>query len=217
MGHEMMKSSGASKCAFDLLLDDLELMMNRRGKYARPNHTAPAAGTMEVNGKIVKSISHGKPFTLGKPAARKTARNPRPIVARIERKSAVAETIAKAFALLNRGDLTAQQRGTLMLRLSELRDRVAAAPAPLAKALSDSDGDPRQTQRTVLRKLRELEGHLDGAVGDSHLESVTDLLETATALLNSGGLSGGDHAALAVALDDLRHKIERREIHENQR
>jgi hypothetical protein len=211
-----MKSSGASaKCAFDLLIDDLARLMNRSGKHARPKHTAPAAGTMEVNGKLVKSISHGKPCILGKPAPRKPASKPRQIVARIEHKSGVTDTIAKAFAMLQSSDLTAQQRGTLMLRLSDLRDRVASAP--FAKALSAAEADPSQAQRAVLRKLQELESHLDGAAGDSHLESATELVDAARALLSSGRLSGSDHAALSIALDDLRHKIQRREIHENKR
>jgi hypothetical protein len=209
-GHEMKSNGASSKCAFDLLIDDLAALMNRKGKYARPNHSAPAAGTMEVNGKLVKSISHGKPFALGKPAARKSVSKPRPVVARIDRKSAVAEIISKAFGMLNGGDLTAQQRGTLMLRLSELRDRVNATLPPLAKALSVADGDPRRAQRTVLRRLRELEEHLDGAAGDTHLARAAELVETATALLNSGSLSGGDHTSLAIALDDLRHRVERK-------
>jgi hypothetical protein len=204
-GEQFAKSLRADlpgKGSFDRLLDELADTMNRQPADKRP---AAAAGTL-----LVKSITRCRPFTSVMIAERKPISKPRPILARVARKSGIAETISKAFALIHGDNLTAGQRGKLMLTLSDLRNRVDALPEHFSKALSSLDGDPLQAQPTVLRKLKELEDKLDDAAAASQLESATELVDAASALLASGKLSGSDHAALSIQLDSLRQKVERK-------
>jgi hypothetical protein len=119
--------------------------------------------------------------------------------------SAGAEVIAKAFHTLRHGDLNADQRGRLMLALGNVADRVFAKAMP-----SGAERVEPQSARALAARLKEIQGHLDQHAEASHIAEAERLLADAQrTLANPESMSMGDHAALSIQLDDLRHKIGR--------
>ena len=130
-----------------------------------------------------------------------------------------AEVIAKAFNLLQHGDLNADERGRLLLALGNVADGVAARQATFAKALPTAKqlADPavrRRTAAQVAADLEKVEHALKGAAAHSHMKAASDLMDEARRMLASDDMSLGDHALLFLKLGDLRSKIERGKVHD---
>jgi hypothetical protein len=140
-------------------------------------------------------------------AAAALAPKPRRIVlvVRKDAPSAGVEIIAKAFHALKHGDLNADQRGRLMLKLADMKH--AIENGQFAKALR-TDSEP-QSARSLAAKLKEVREHLDAHAEASHIAEAERLLADAKKMIaNPESMSMGDHAALTIQLDDLRYKIE---------
>jgi hypothetical protein len=120
----------------------------------------------------------------------------RPIIIRadaLNKRPRPAETIAKAFAALQGGDLTPAQRGTLALRLSELTDRVER----FSKA-----------NHPMLDRLDDVRQKLDAALASGHVGRAEPLIQAALKLIKSGRVESADHARLSLLLSEIRHEIE---------
>jgi hypothetical protein len=99
--------------------------------------------------------------------------------------------MAKALDALRGDRLNADQRGRLMLAVANVD------PTPI-----------RQAGRNAIAQLGAVERQLAAGATASHLEAATVLVRSAQAILASGKMTAGDHAALSLALNMLREKIE---------
>jgi hypothetical protein len=108
-----------------------------------------------------------------------------------------ASVIAKAFALLRHGNLRPDQKGRLMLALSDLTDRVAgfakAAPHP------------------TISKIDRAQAALDRALGAGHADNAEDIIAHAMELLQSDKLEPADHSRISVLLNEARMRLKEAE------
>jgi hypothetical protein len=80
---------------------------------------------------------------------------------------------------------------------------------PAEAPAADEPAQPR-TPRGLAAQLKEIKGHLDQHAEASHLAEAERLLASAQRMLaDPERMSMGDHAALSILLEDLRHKIQR--------
>jgi hypothetical protein len=182
---------------FDKLLDELDKIRARR-EEAR-ELCDMASGNNAAGREFRKSLAATtEELTALAPKPRRTV-----FFVRKDEPPAAAETIAKAFAMLQHGDLRPDQRGELMLRLSGLADGVLAKAMP-----SGAERSAPHSARDLMARLKEIKGHLDQHAEASHLAEAERLLASAQKMIaNPESMSMGDHAALSIQLDDLRHKI----------
>jgi hypothetical protein len=167
---------------FDALIDDLHAFRCRLAARAaqtraKAKHEQEFSKAMRGVEALHKSYAL-KPIIIRKDAL---ATSPRP-----------SETIAKAFDMLQRGALTAAQRGTLMLRLSELTDRVErfVKSHPAADTIST------------------LRAQLDEALADGHADRAAVVIKHAQELLRSGNLTPAAHMHASLILSEAQHRIE---------
>jgi hypothetical protein len=180
---------------FDKLLDELDAIRDRREEARALTARARGDGS---RGQFRKSLSALEDMQKALPPKRRTV-----FLKGAPAPTAGAETIAKAFAMLQHGDLRPDQRGELMLRLSGLTDRVLAKAMP-----SGAERAAPHSARDLTARLKEIKGHLDQHAEASHLAEAERLLASAQKMIaNPESMSMGDHAALSIQLDDLRHKI----------
>jgi hypothetical protein len=172
----------ARKNPFDLLVDDL--LRLRLSRVRKIRTTIPA---MTLNGPMLKALIAGE--TLLTQKRKRTifvTKNQRSACTR----ASVGSTMAKAIDALHAESLTADQRGRLMLALGNVDPAVV-----------------RKAKRDAVSRLKAVEGQLEAGATASHLKAATALVREAQALMASG-MSDGDHAALGVALSNLRATIE---------
>jgi hypothetical protein len=180
---------------FDKLLDELDAIRARREEARELTARARGDGS---RGQFRKALSDLDDMHKALPPKRRTV-----ILKGAPEPTAGAEVIAKAFAMLQRGDLRPDQRGELMLRLSSLADGVLAKAMP-----SGTERAAPHSARDLMARLKEIKGHLDSHAEASHLAEAERLLASAQKMIaNPESMSMGDHAALSIQLDDLRHKI----------
>jgi hypothetical protein len=184
---------------FDKLLDELDAIRARRAEARELSDMA--SGNNAAGREFQKSLAaiNGELTALA-PKPRRTV-----LVVRKDapEPTAGAETIAKAFNLLQHGDLSPAERGQLMLSLSGLTDRVLAKAMP-----SGAERAAPHSARDLSARLKEIKDHLDSHAEASHLAEAERLLDSAQKMIaNPESMSMGDHAALSIQLDDLRHKI----------
>jgi hypothetical protein len=182
---------------FDKLLDELDKIRARREEARELSDMA--SGNTAAGREFRKSLAAvTEELTALAPKPRRTI-----IIARKDQPAAGAETIAKAFSLLQHGDLSPAERGQLMLSLSGLADGVLAKAMP-----SGAVRAAPHSARDVTARLKEIKDHLDSHAEASHLAEAERLLASAQKMIaNPESMSMGDHAALSIQLDDLRHKI----------
>ena len=181
---------------FDKLCAELRAI-DRRQRWAA-DLTARARGDGS-RGQFRKALSDLEEMHGALPPKRRTV-----ILKGAPEPTAGAEVIAKAFHALKHGDLNADQRGRLMVALGNLTDRVV-----FAKAMpSGAERSAPHSARDVTARLKEIKDHLDSHAEASHLAEAERLLASAQEMIaNPESMSMGDHAALSIQLDDLRHKI----------
>jgi hypothetical protein len=182
---------------FDKLLDELDAI--RAGRAEARELSDMVSGNNAAGREFRKSLAAiNEELTALAPKPRPTV-----ILKGAPQPTAGAETIAKAFAMLQHGDLRPDQRGELMLRLSGIADGVLAKAMP-----SGAKRSAPHSARDLTARLEEIKGHLDQHAEASHLAEAERLLASAQKMIaNPESMSMGDHAALSIQLDDLRHKI----------
>jgi hypothetical protein len=174
---------------FDKLLDELDAI--RQGRADARELIARARGDTKTGVEFRKSLAAiTDELTVLAPKPRRTI-----IVARKDAPSAGAETVAKAFSLLQHGDLNADQRGRLMLSLGNLAEGVAARQATFAKA------------HPMIGHIDNVIARLDAAHADNYAEIAAPFLEDAEELLASGKLTQADHSRLTVHLRLIKDRI----------
>jgi hypothetical protein len=166
---------------FEALIDELHAFRRRHAAQAaqtraKAKHEQEFAKTLRTLDTVYRS--HLKPIIIRKDAL---ATSPRP-----------AETIAKAFDMLQRASLSAAQRGTLMLRLSELTERVER----FVKSHQAAD------------TIGALRTQLDEALADWHADRAAVVIKHAEELLRSGKLTGAEHAHASLLLSEAQQRIE---------
>jgi hypothetical protein len=172
---------------FDKLLDELDAIRDRRAEARALTARARGDGS---RGQFTKALSALEDMRAALPPKRHTV-----ILKSAPEPSAGAEVIAKAFNLLQHGDLRPDQRGELMLRLSALADGVAARQATFAKA------------HPMIGHIDNVIARLDAAHADKHAEIAGPFLEDAEELLASGKLTQSDHSRLTMHLRLIKDRI----------
>lgn len=102
-----------------------------------------------------------------------------------------AETIRKAFDALQHGDLTAEQRGALMLKLSDLNDRVFA-----------------KADHPMLARITDIQAALDRALADGKAGDAEGVIREALALIRRGKLTQPEYNHLTLLISEIRSKLE---------
>jgi hypothetical protein len=167
---------------FDALIDELHAYRCRLA--ARAAQTRAKAKHEQEFSKAIRGVEAlHKSYALRPIIIRKDAlaTSPRP-----------AETIAKAFDMLQRGSISAAQRGTLMLRLSELTERVErfVKSHPAADTISA------------------LRAQLDEALADGHADRAAVVIKHAQEILRSGKLTPAAHMHISLVLSEIQQKLE---------
>jgi hypothetical protein len=182
---------------FDKLLDELDAI--RAGRAEARELIDMASGNTKAGREFRKSLyAMNEELSVLAPKPRRTI-----IVARKDEPTDGAATIAKAFSLLQHGDLSPAERGQLMLSLSGLTDRVLAKAMP-----SGAERAAPHSARDLMARLKQIKDHLDSHAEASQIAEAERLLADAQKMIaNPESMSMGDHAALSIQLDDLRHKI----------
>jgi hypothetical protein len=148
---------------------------------------AQATGNTKTGTEFRKSLAY-----VAETFAALTPKPPRTVIFMrmdaLSQPTAGAEVIAKAFNLLQHGNLNAHQRGLLMISLGNLADRVAAVPFAKALPTARQLADPNVRRRTaaqVAADLEKVEHALKGAAAHSHMKAATDLIDEARRMLAS--------------------------------
>src|SRR6185437_1235842 len=122
--------ASTSRRGFDGLLDHLFNLLHRRDMAAM---AAEARSDTPAGQSFVKAL--GELDRVYRATAVK------PIVIRkdaLAKRPSHGDTIAKAFHLLEHGNMTAEQRGRMMIALSDLNDRVfAKSQHPMVERIDD--------------------------------------------------------------------------------
>jgi hypothetical protein len=167
---------------FDKLLDELDAIRDRREEARELTARARGDGS---SGQFRKALSDLDEMHKALPPKRRMV-----FLKGAAEPTAGAETIAKAFNLLQHGDLSADQRGRLMLSLGNLTDRVVFAKA-----------------HPMIGHIDNVIARLDAAHADKHAEIAGPFLEDAEELLASGKLTQSDHSRLTMHLRLIKDRI----------
>jgi hypothetical protein len=172
----------ASRGGFDALLDDLGAMLDARDTAAM---AARARGDTAAGNEFRKALGDLDRVYL--------ATAVKPIIVRADalvKRPNHGRTIAKAFAALDRNDLTQPQRIRLTQVLAELNSRAFA-----------------KSESPVVARIDEVTDQLNAALAAGHAKGAEPLINEALKLIASGNLTPADHARLSLLLGENRTRL----------
>ncbi len=149
-----------------------------------------------LTGRAKGDTPAGRQFSkaLGTLASMTKALRSRPIVIKkAEIPGHGRQVVAKALDALRSGDLNAEERGQLMIKLNALAERV------FAKA---------ETAHPAVDRLDALQAKLDAALASGQSGAAEGLIRDALKLIRRGSLTGPEHAHLSLLINELRSKLE---------
>ncbi len=188
------KSHAEGSNGFDAVLDELHAMMNGNERRRRDSATASDVGDHGLTAKDLCDIARPNPSfakalrTIGHEADQMLKEHRH----REARRS--AEVVTKAFTMLRHDPtLTPEQRGTLMLKLGELTDRVA--------------GFAKSHPHLMISKIDRAQAALDRALCAGHAGHAEEIIAHANELLESGNLAEEDHRRVSVLLAEAKRNL----------